>query len=50
MEDNLTKEENQGHQSEDSFFPKGSIAFFLIMTVFFIAVWFAFYALTMVRG
>lgn len=32
------------------FFPKGSIAFFIILILFFIAVWFAFFALTISRS
>lgn len=50
----LMNEENsldQGrHEQDPNFFPKGSIAFFIIMILFFMAVWFAFFALTISRG
>lgn len=39
-----------GSDEADNFFPKGSIAFFIIMILFFMAVWFAFFALTVSRG
>lgn len=49
MEDN-TEQNKQNSQEEEAFFPRGSIAFFIVMIVFFLAVWFGFYALTIARG
>lgn len=43
-------QENKENQEDEAFFPKGSIAFFILMIIFFLLVWFAFYALTIARG
>lgn len=45
-------DQHSPHQQEADkpFFPKGSIAFFILMILFFIAVWFAFFALTVSRS
>jgi hypothetical protein len=37
------------HDKEEEFFPRGAVAFFAAMLVFFAAVWLAFYALMIHR-
>ena len=42
-------QETQGHE-EQEFFPKGAIAFFLLLSVFMLLVWFGVYFIMIYRG
>jgi hypothetical protein len=44
---NVTTDERE---DRPDFFPKGSIAFFIILILFFVAVYFAFFALAIYRS
>jgi hypothetical protein len=41
---------SEGRKDPPAFFPKGSIAFFIILILFFVAVYFAFFALAIYRS
>ena len=41
---------SQEREDPPDFFPKGSIAFFIVLILFFVAVYFAFFALAIYRS
>ncbi len=42
---NEKPEVQEDQREEEKFIPKGSIVFFILMIVFFLLIWFAFYAI-----
>jgi hypothetical protein len=41
---------NESNEETEEFFPKGAIAFFILLMVLFLAIWFAMYFELLSRG